>query len=203
MKNMAQLIKTILRYNKLTIASIIFVAIAVVAVFLLITYLFRSSSLHVEKDDKINNTAVTVESMRQIGEWEFLNISNEELVDTTRKRLFSDDELVRIYYGVLRLGIDMRKMTDKSIVMKGDSVIITLPEITLLDDNFIDEARTKSFYETGNWDGKAHEALYNKAKRLMKQRCLTEENKHKARENAICQVGKMVMSLGAKNVRVK
>ena len=44
---------------------------------------------------------------------------------------------------------------------------------------------------------------YNKAKRLMKQRCLTEENKHKARENAIDQVEKMVMSLGVKNVRVK
>lgn len=49
-----------------------------------------------------------VKSIEAIGQWEFLSISDEELIDTTRHGFFGDDQLVRIYYGTMRLGIDMR-----------------------------------------------------------------------------------------------
>lgn len=195
--------KSFIRNNKFTIILSLLCVIAVVGLAFFLSHIFKSSSLSVGSAKNINSTAITVEKMRQIGEWEFLNISDEELVDTTRKRLFGTVELVRIYYGELRLGIKMTDMADDAVQTKGDSVIITLPEIVLLDENFIDEARTKAFYETGKWDGKAREALYQRAKRQMKERCLTAENKAKARDNAKEQIAKMMMSLGVEKVAVR
>lgn len=197
------MLRTFIRNNKMMIALTMICVAAVAVLVVTASRIFRSTSLAVSRNEGINPTAISVESMRQIGEWEFLTISNEELVDTTRRRFFSDDELVRIYYGELRLGIDMSQLRDDAIQTRGDSVVITLPKVILLDDDFIDEARTKSFYSTGRWDGKAHEALYQKAKRQMKARCLTPENMARARINAIAQVEKMVHSLGVKNVSVR
>jgi hypothetical protein len=195
--------KNFIRKNKSILILSLVCVIAVVGFGFFLIHIFKTSSLSVSAENGINRTVISVENMRRIGEWEFLNISDEELVDTTRHRLFGDDELVRIYYGELRLGINMKEMADDAIEIKGDSVFITLPKIVLLDDNFIDETRTKSFYETGKWDGKAREALYQKAKRQMKAQCLTAENKTKARENAKEQIAKMMISLGVKNVVVK
>lgn len=189
--------------NKILIGIIAVAVILSSLVVLRLINVFSTSTIVLEVDEKIDNTPVSVERMRQIGEWEFLSISDEEMIDTVRRRLFTKDELVRIYYGELRLGIDMREMSDNAIRQKGDSVIVTLPKIKLLDDNFIDEARTRSFYESGSWNNDVREALYQKAKHQMKQNCLTSENIVTARKNAISQVEKMLSSMGISNVRVE
>ena len=44
---------------------------------------------------------------------------------------------------------------------------MTLPKIGLLDKDFIDEARTESFYESGSWKPSDRDALYKKAYRRM------------------------------------
>ncbi len=53
-----------------------------------------------------------IRTIENIGQWEFLSISDEELIDTTRHGFFGDDKLVRIYYGTLRLGIDMKEVKE-------------------------------------------------------------------------------------------
>ena len=138
-----------------------------------------------------------VNSVRDIGQWEFLTINDEELVDSTESRLLgSDRKITRIYYGTLRLGIDLSKMHEDALVMKGDTLDVTLPPFTLLDDDFIDEARTKPFYENGSWDQKAREALYAQAKRKMKERCLTEDNINIAQLNAVHEMAQVFRSMG-------
>lgn len=186
---------------KLTVVAIVAAIVIVVAI--MIVHAVRNTTVTLDVNEKINNTPVSVERLRQIGEWEFLCVEDEEIVDTTRKHLFSNDELVRIYYGQLRLGIDMKEMEDGAIKVYDDSVDILLPEIKLLDENFIDEARTKAFYESGRWDGKDREALYNKAKRQMKERCFTTEHRQMARENAIQEMTKMLTALGVEKVNVR
>ena len=138
-----------------------------------------------------------VNSVRDIGQWEFLTINDEELVDSTESRLLgSDRKITRIYYGTLRLGIDLSKMREDALVMKGDTLDVTLPPVTLLDDDFIDEARTKPFYENGSWDQKARGALYAQAKRKMKERCLTEDNINIAQLNAVHEIAQVFRSMG-------
>ncbi len=164
--------------------------------------LFRSVSetkIEINTDNRIDVTPTIVTAMKEIGEWQFLSISDEELVDTSKSSFLREDKLVRIYYGTLSLGIDMHNVEPQWISQSGDTVTVILPEIQLLDNDFIDEARTKAFIETGTWSNSDREALYKKAYARMKKRCLTEENFAAARKNATEQVGKMLHSMGINN----
>lgn len=177
--------------------------VAFIIVFVWLAFCEKDNSIEISADDKINETPTQIESIRNIGEWEFLSISNEELIDTVRKGLFSDDHLVRIYYGTLRLGVDMHKASPRWIKISGDTITAKLPKVGLLGNNFIDEARTKSFYESGTWKAKDREALYKKAHRQMLKRCMTKANLKAAQENAEAQFRQMFMALGYKHVIIK
>ena len=153
-------------------------------------------------DTAIDVTPTQIQSIKAIGEWEFLSLSAEELVDTVRKGFFTNDELVRIYYGTLRLGVNMHQVEPGWLTAKGDSVIMKLPKIGLLDKDFIDEARTKSFYESGSWKPTDRDALYKKAYRQMLKHCLTKENLQAAEVNADQQLRNMMQSMGYKNIKI-
>lgn len=182
------------------------VAVAIIAIILLAVWLYRSlgdARLEMGADDSIGLTPTQIESIKAVGEWEFLSISTEELVDTTRKRLFKDDQLVRIYYGTLRLGVNMQQVKPGWIQQRNDTLFLTLPKVGLLDRNFIDEARTKSFFESGTWKAEDREALYKQAYRKMTAQCLTPTNLQTAEENARESFRKMLRSMGYKNVDIK
>ena len=174
--------------------------IAVVALFFWVKSAFKDNYIQLAADEAIDPTPTQIQSIRDIGEWEFLSISAEEMVDTVRKGFFTDDELVRIYYGTLRLGIDMQQLRDDAMVVKGDSVEVTLPKVGLLDNDFIDEAKTKSFYESGKWSPQAHQALYEKAQAQMRRTCLTPANLTSAQSNAESQLTNLFTQLGYKTV---
>jgi hypothetical protein len=176
--------------------------LVVAAVFFFAYRAIINTGAEIAVDDRIDVTPTHVELMKQRGEWEFLSIADEELVDTMRPGFFSDDELIRIYYGTLRLGINMHKTKPHFISRKNDSLVVTLPPIELLDENFIDEARTESFYENGSWDDQAREDMYQRAVAKMKARCLTGTNISSARQNASRQFYQMMRSLGYENVRI-
>ena len=176
---------------------------AFILVFVWLVFFEKNNTIELGVDDRIGDTPTQIESMRAIGEWEFLSVSNEELVDTVRKGLLSDDHLVRIYYGTLRLGINMHQARPHWLTVSGDTATAVLPKVGLLDKDFIDEARTKSFYESGSWQESDREALYKKAYRMMLQRCMTPTNLKAAEENAEAQFRKMLLALGYKNVIIK
>ena len=183
-------------------AIIAFVLLAVVSA----AYLVRScrdDSLTVHVDDKIDITPTQVVKMKEIGEWEFLAVEDEEMVDTVRKRLFGSDELIRIYKGTLRLGVDLSEAGDDWIRLSGDTLRVTLPKVKLLDDDFIDEAATQAFFESGTWDDQARDDLYHRAKAKMKARCLTKENIASAEDNALKQFFQMFKAMGFDNVEVR
>jgi hypothetical protein len=146
-------------------------------------------------NDRIDDTPTIVEQMREIGQWEFLSISDEELIDTVRTGFFSDDELVRIYYGTLRIGIDFSQCDEKWIEKEGDSIKIDLPPVQLLDENFLDEARTRSFFESGKWSNADRKAMSDRAKAAMRKRQLTKANMALAQKNAEMQVKAFVCSV--------
>lgn len=177
-------------------ALILIAVLIVLALVLVAVFSWKTDTVEIKVDEKIGNTPITVERLRQIGQWEFLTVSDEELVDTVDKHLFRKDEMIRIYYGELRLGIDMRELTDDAFKQLGDTVEILLPPIKLLDENFIDEARTRTFYESGKWNGADMEKMYEKARRQMKERCMTPDNIELARENAVNSMKTMLSTLG-------
>ena len=147
-------------------------------------------------DQRINITPEQMTSIKAIGEWEFLSVSNEELVDTIREGMLSDDHLVRIYYGTARLGINMHHVEPGWLTTRGDTLVATLSAIELLDRDFIDEARTKSFFESGSWSHADREALYRKAYRQMLRHTMTHDNLQAARDNGEEQFRRMLKVMG-------
>ena len=190
------------------IVTYIKIGIALVVVVLLVVGFFwlkgltKGDHITIGTDNRIELTPTQIQSMKAIGEWEFLSVSAEEMVDTVRKGIFRDDELVRIYYGTLRLGLNMHRLQQGWIKTEGDSVTMTLPKIGLLDKDFIDEARTKPFFESGKWKPEDRDALYRKAYRQMMNHCLTQENLQAAEHNAEEQLRNMMRSMGVANVKV-
>lgn len=190
------------------ISTYIKLAVAIVVIVLLLGGFFwlrsltKDDHLSFGNDPQINVTPTQIMSIKAIGEWEFLSVNAEELVDTVRKGFFSNDELARIYYGTLRLGIDMSQLEPDWIEAKDDSVTLLLPKVGLLDAAFIDEARTKSFFESGKWSPEAKEAMYKKAYNQMKAHCLTKENLQAAEANGEEQMRNMMRSMGYKNIKI-
>ena len=96
-----------------------------------------------------------------------------------------------------------QKSEDIQTDEKKDSIVCTLPPIRLLDNNFIDEAKTKSFFEEGKWTGADRQAMYDRAYVMMKKRCLTPVNYQTARRNAKQQFKDMFKTMGFTNVRIE
>lgn len=160
--------------------------------------------LEVKHDTRIDMTPEEVRQVRDIGEWEFLSVTTEELVEWNRKRTLGFDRLVRIYTGTLRLGIDMHTASDDWFTSLPDSTAhLKLPAVKLLDEHFIDEARSRSFYERGVIPPEAHKQLLEKARRQMRQRCVTGQNLTTAEKNAREQFTRTFKAMGFKTVEIE
>lgn len=196
---MKEFMKTL---NLLRMGLLLFVAALLIVAIFWLRSLSKDNHIDFGTDDQIDVTPTQIQSIKAIGEWEFLAVSTEEMVDTIRKGFLSNDELVRIYYGTARLGVNMHQVEPGWIKTSGDTVVMTLPKIGLLDKDFIDEARTKSFYESGKWKPADREALYRKAYARMVKHCMTKENIRTAELNAQRQMENMMRSMGFNHIAI-
>lgn len=186
--------------------SLLVLAIGIILLVCIVGWIYRDiRDGHIEfgADQQIDITPEQIKSIKEIGEWEFLSISDEELVDTIRLGIFSNDRLARIYYGTLRLGVNLKQVEPGWIVARGDTIDITLPQIDLLDRDFIDEARTRSFYESGTWSPKDRESMLQRAYHKMLQRGMTSQNLQIAKQNGDAQVRQVLQSMGFKQVKIQ
>ena len=182
---------------------ILALTLAVLLAIMWLVHTISHTELTVDADQQIDVTPEQITSIKAIGEWEFLSIADEELVDTVRKGFFSDGHLSRIYYGTIRLGINLHQVEPGWVTASGDSLLVTLPAIGLLDRDFIDEARTKSFYESGKWSHQDREALYRRAYQKMLKHALTPENLRQARQNGEAQMQRLFQAMGYEHVSIR
>jgi hypothetical protein len=195
-------ITVIFGFLKKNIWLVIVLLILFIMLLLYMSFGTKKNELSIGSDNKIDITPEQVRSIEEIGQWEFLSISDEEFIDTIRKGFFSDDKLARIYVGTLRLGINMDNVEKNWIYTQDDTLRLNLPKIGLLDKNFIDEARTKAFYESGKWNAEDREALYQRAYDTMLKRCITTENIKKAEDNAREQFTNLLNSMGFNKTKI-
>ena len=168
-----------------------------------VSWLMKDNQVSLDHTERIGITPVQVDKIKSIEQWEFLTIADEELIDTMRHGFFGTSELARIYYGTLRLGIDLRQVSEGWILMDHDTVVATLPAIRLLDDKFLDEARTKTFYEEGKWTEDDKAALTRRACDAMKRRCMTADNVSLAQQNAKKQFESLLKAMNFSFVKVR
>ena len=141
--------------------------------------------------------------LQAIGQWEFLSVEAEELVERHYSGLMSERDLVCIYRGTLRIGVDMRKLPTDWVEMQGRNAILHLPQPTLLDEDFLDESRTTVFFEQGIFRPEERDAMRTEAKEKMKKRAMTAENLSIARRNAEAQFQKLFLAMGYEDVVVE
>lgn len=158
--------------------------------------------LKVEREHRIDVTPEEIRAVKNIGEFEFLRIQTEELVELNEAGILGDKQIARIYTGTLRIGFDLSSVPDDWFVAQGDTAIINVPRLRLLDQNFIDETRTRAFYEKGTWDAVARERLYQKARKRMMKRVLTPANYAAARRNATGLLTRIFFDMGYRFVVV-
>ncbi len=160
-----------------------------------------NSSDAVEKP--IEQSPEEIMRLQAIGQWEFLSVEAEELVERHYSGLMSERDLVCIYRGTLRIGVDMRKLPSDWVEMKERSAILHLPQPSLLDENFLDESRTTVFFEQGVFRPEERDAMRTEAKDKMKKRAMTAENLSIARRNAEAQFQKLFLAMGYEDVVVE
>ena len=116
----------------------------------------------------IDTTPEEIRALRNIGQWEALSVDTEELVEKHENSLLSSKQMVCVYRGTLRIGIDMAKVTDKWCNVQGKTVTLHLPEVELLDNEFINDTRTTVFVQEGNWSADAKQQMRTQAAEAMK-----------------------------------
>lgn len=160
--------------------------------------------VEVATNKNIAVTPTVIMSVRDIRQWEFVKITDEEVIDTVRPVAFwPDDRLVLIFHGTPRIGIDLTGVSDGWVVNHNDSLIVTLPQPQLLDSLFIDEALTEVFGQRGDWTGADRQRMYERARARMTARSLTPYNLEKARKAAADRFTAIFSSLGAVHVEVR
>lgn len=150
----------------------------------------------------IGATATQIQDIREIRQWEALAIECEEMTDTAEERFFGDKALTRIYAGTLRLGVDMREASGDWFTAKGDTAVLKLPPITLLNPDFIDEARTRTFIEEGDWNAETYEALYRKAREKMLRRSFGKGQRQQAAQNIAEKFRSLFLAFGYRHVEI-
>lgn len=201
---MKKTLLNILRSGRFYTICLVVTLVAVAIVVVVKTWREHSPvSLRVERNTRIDVTPEEIQSIRDIGQWEFLSITTEEMVEWNRHRTFGNDHLVRIYQGTLRIGVDLTRAKDDWFESLPDSTArLRLPAIGLLDSRFIDEARTRTFYEKGSIPPTVLDELYNSASQKMRRRCLTPQNMQRAENNARTQFFRIFQQMGFKRVDI-
>ncbi len=177
----------------------------VILVVCLVAYFIinRVADSEEQKPKKIEATATQISSFKEIAEWEFLTLQMEEVADTTiPRKILSDPRCIKIYHGTAHLGINMKKAKKSWIECRSDSAILSLPAISLLDKDIIDDTATETFYEDGKVSATVKETMYQNAKKQMKQRILTDENIKMAEESAVNTFKSIFLALGYKTVLI-
>lgn len=177
-------------------------AVVIAAAWWAFAHFSKPDVLSVQASKSIDVTPEEIEAIRDIGQWEFVSFQTEELTDTTDRHWYGDRKWARIYTGTLRIGIDLRKTRAGWFAVQGDTALITLPQPALLDKNFIDEARSRTFYIKGKWNAAAQKALYLKARSRMIRRGVTAGRLNMARSQARRQMTNLAKGLGFKTVIV-
>ena len=93
---MSAILQAVGKLGKWTFITILAICLLIAVVGYITMQKITDNNANIEIDQRIGITPTQIESMKAIGQWEFLSIADEELIDTVRNGFFKDDELIRI-----------------------------------------------------------------------------------------------------------
>lgn len=171
-------------------------------------WMLKDTGISTSQEERVEQTKAVMDSIRSIGQWELTYVDTNVQVDTVVKRWlgFVNDKLQRRYYGRLSVGMDMQKLPEDWCVRTKDTVRLTLPDICLLDSNFIDESRTVLVLSENDdieADKSIKKAMLERAKSKMIQTAMTPRVVSDARRLATDRMSERFRAIGYETVVVE
>ena len=151
---------------------------------------------------------VTVKDIAKTEKLKVLSVHKEVLASMHRVKngLLKDSEekIYVIYPATLHFGFDLNECDTTSIRMRGDTVLVKLPPVTILnkEGKSVDEAAKRTAIEEGSWSPQEMIALRAQAEALMRRSCEYDSCYAKAESSGKTMVRTMLLSLGYSNVEV-
>ena len=187
-------------YGKIKLAAVVVVCLIVMVAVLYMCHAAKSVTAGHQTEVVVTPTPVNLDSIRAIGQWAFLTVEMDEVVDTVDRGLFSSDRISVAYHGTLHYGIDVAEARPGWVTI----VSVVLPPVKLLDYRFLDERNVKVYEGRDDMDfinkPTVRAALVRKAKAAMIRR--GRENIPEARGKAEAEVRRIFSQHGYKKIVV-
>lgn len=193
-------------YGKIKLAAVVAVCLIVVVAVLYMCHAAKSVTAGHQTEVVVTPTPVNLDSIRAIGQWSFLTVEMDEVVDTVDRGLFSSDRISVAYHGTLHYGINVAEARPGWVTIVGDTAVtVVLPPVKLLDDRFLDERNVKVYEGRDDMDfinkPTVRAALVRKAKAAMIRR--GRENIPEARSKAETEVRRIFSQHGYKKIVIR
>ena len=116
----------------------------------------------------------------------------------------STDEIHTIYPGRIDIGFDLTKCDEHWISTEGDTVVVNLPPVDILnkDSWYIDEAKRQTPIEEGNWTSADYTKMARRANALIKRTCELEDCYKRAEAQGFKVVANLLRAFGFQNMRI-
>ena len=151
---------------------------------------------------------LSIRSLAKTEQLKVLSVHKEILASQRRKTksLFKDKEekIYVIYPATLHFGFDLAKADSNSIIRDGDSVIVVLPPVTILnkDGKAVDEADKRTAIEEGSWNATEMTLLRDRAEAMMLRSCEYDSCYVRAERTARLMVASMMRNMGEEHFSV-
>jgi len=181
----------------------LFKAVVVVAVVLWLYSWWKGTPMlrFFQKEEHMEHTATVLRGVENTHRWVFLTVEDEEAV--VRDHVGYNGKVAKIFPSFYELGIDLKNSPDWYEIQERDGVKtakLTLPAITLLNDNGVNAAKVINVY--GNADRSEMMQMLMEAQNSLKARALSTANILQAKSNAQTFFTRLFTSLGCTSVEI-
>lgn len=196
--------KTLRRLLRIARAILI---LAVVCLLLRLTGVFRRDKAPV-RGLKIRDTQTLVTQVREMSSL-VTACYYGEVVQTARKQRsvnafgaslpLPEDEICIISRGKAKAGIDLSKLDDDALMLRGDTVLVRLPEPEIFEV-ILNPSDYEIFVEDGKWSHEEVMAIERRAKEVIRRDALAAGLPEKATGSALRQLDRLLRAFGFKEV---
>ena len=198
--------------NKKTLRRLLWIAravlvLAAVCLLLRLTGVFRRDRTPV-RGLKIRDTQTLVTQVREMSSL-VTACYYGEVVQTARKQRsvnafgaslpLPEDEICIISRGKAKAGIDLSKLDDDAFTLRGDTVLVRLPEPEIFEV-ILNPSDYEIFVEDGKWSHEEVVAIERRAKEVIRRDALAAGLPEKATESALRQLDRLLRAFGFKEV---
>lgn len=113
-------------------------------------------------------------------------------------------EIHSIYPGRIDIGFDLAKCDENWISTEGDTVVVNLPPVEILNKDgwYIDETKRQTPIEEGNWTSADYTKMARRANALIKRTCELEDCYKQAETQGFKVVTNLLRAFGYQNMRI-